>query len=517
MLRNRLSTGGFLSGVGFLVIWLAAFAGGLGGGLILGVISRASERLIGPVTVFAFTVVGLAWVIVPVVLASLDDSLEARTFELLPIPPDRLARGLLAAGLIGPGALATVLGFGYGTILAFGSLTRAIPLALITVTATLLCVATGRWATTRLSDLLRQRRGQEIAVLVVVGLSLLPALASITLAESAEDGSDISGMVEALGEITQWTPWGALGRSAVAVGQGEWGVAALAYGYGAVATVAVLFLLARAMRRLARLAPSDVAARAGRAGSQLLPKRIPLPATPVGAVAAKELIAARRDVRMRGQLLGGGVAIVVLAGVGGSVAIETPYAPFLAVLAVFIVVTSVTPNQLGYDGGSFWGYLTMAPDLGAVIRGKNLGWMIVATPLAVLIAFVGSMVSGRWVYLPAALMACLVVGLIWLGVGNLISIFGAFRLPETNLFGSRNLSGGAFIATMIGIMASGVLTVPPLLAIGVAAFFGSALWATIAAAVSVGYAVIVYRVATRRAAILAHERRFKLLATLDGD
>jgi hypothetical protein len=127
------------------------------------------------------------------------------------------------------------------------------------------------------------------------------------------------------------------------------------------------------------------------------------------------------------------------------------------------------------------------------------------------------MVSGRWVYLPAALMACLVVGLIWLGVGNLISIFGAFRLPETNLFGSRNLSGGAFIATMIGIMASGVLTVPPLLGIGVAAFFGSALWATMAAAVSVGYAVIVYRIATRRAALLAHERRFKLLATLDGD
>jgi hypothetical protein len=70
---------------------------------------------------------------------------------------------------------------------------------------------------------------------------------------------------------------------------------------------------------------------------------------------------------------------------------------------------------------------------------------------------------------------------------------------------------------MIGIMASGVLTVPPLLGIGVAAFFGSALWATMAAAVSVGYAVIVYRIATRRAALLAHERRFKLLATLDGD
>ena len=54
MLRNRLSTGGFLSGVGFVAIWLSALAAGLGGGLILGVVSRASERVIGPFTVLAF-------------------------------------------------------------------------------------------------------------------------------------------------------------------------------------------------------------------------------------------------------------------------------------------------------------------------------------------------------------------------------------------------------------------------------------------------------------------------------
>ncbi|MFP5331516.1 MAG: hypothetical protein ACLGHX_04010, partial [Acidimicrobiia bacterium] len=189
----------------------------------------------------------------------------------------------------------------------------------------------------------------------------------------------------------------------------------------------------------------------------------------------------------------------------------------LAVLAVFIVVTAVTPNQLGYDGGSFWGYLTMAPDLGTVIRGKNLGWAIVAVPLAVVIAIGMAVVSGRWVFVPAALFSSLVVAFVWLGVGNFISIFGAFRLPETNLFGSRNLSGGAFLATMIGLGVSGLLTVPPLLAIGVPAAFSRPLWSTVAAAISVAYSVWIYRVAIRRAAALAHERRFKLLETLDRD
>jgi len=517
MLRNRLSTGGFLSGIGFAVIWLAAIAGGLGGGLILGVISRASTELIGPFTVIAFGAVGLAWIIVPVVIASLDDSLEARTFELLPFTAPQLGRGLIAAGLVGPGTVATVLGLGYGSLLAFGTATTAVPVAIAALTAVLLSVVSARWATTRLSDLLRRRRGQEVAVLIVVGLTLLPALASVTIAQSAEEGLDVGPAIEAFAGIVQWTPWGGLGRAVGAIGAGDWSVAALGFAYGAAATVAAFVLLGRSMRRLATSAPSDVVARTGRAGSRLLPRRLPLPATPIGAVAAKELIAVRRDVRMRSQLLGGIVAIVVLGFLGGSVVIETAFAPFLAVLAVFIIVTAVTPNQFGYDGGSFWGYLTMAPDLGVVIRGKNLGWVIVSAPMAVILAVVGAVVSGRWVYVPAALFGCAVVALIWLGVGNITSIFGAFRLPETNLFGSRNVSGGAFLATMIGISVSGLLTVPPLLAIGILALLSQPLWATVAAAASVAYAMLVYRVTVRRAGLLAHERRFKLLAALDGD
>lgn len=517
MLRNRLSTGGFLSGVGFVVIWLSALAGGLGGGLILGVVSRASERTVGPFTVLVFAGVGLAWIVVPVVIASLDDSLEARTFELLPFNPRQLAHGLLVAGLLGPGTLATALGLGYGSVLAFGSAVTALPLLIVSVTAVLLCVVTARWATARLSDLLRRRRGQEVAVLIVVGLSVLPALASVTFAESMERGADFSGALEALAGIVQWTPWGALGRSVVAIGDSDWSLAFGTWLYGGLAAAGAFLLVGRAMRRLAMVAPSEVVARAGRAGSRLLPKWIPLPATPVGAVAAKELIAVRRDVRVRSQLLGGVVAIIVLSVIGGSVVLQTDFAPFLAVLAVFIVVTAVTPNQLGYDGGSFWGYLTMAPDLGVVIRGKNLGWAIVAIPLAVVIAVVAAVVSGRWVFVPAALFSSLVVALVWLGIGNFTSIFGAFRVAETNLFGSRNLSGGAFLATMIGIGVSGLLTVPPLLAVGVAAAFSLPLWSTVAAAASVGYATWVYRIAIRRVTTLAHDRRFQLLDTLDRD
>ncbi len=70
---------------------------------------------------------------------------------------------------------------------------------------------------------------------------------------------------------------------------------------------------------------------------------------------------------------------------------------------------------------------------------------------------------------------------------------------------------------MLGIMACGLLTVPPLLLVGVPAFLSSPVRATAAAAAAVGYAALVYRVATRRARLLAHDRRFALLDTLDSD
>lgn len=516
LLRNRLATGGFLQAVGFLAIWLLALAGGLGGAALLALVAREAPDQLGTAAVLGFGAVGLAWLIVPIVVASLDDSLEARSFETLPLDERQLAVGLLGASLVGPGTLATAIGLGYGSVVAFGSASTAIPVLVVAATAVLFCVAAAKYLTTRLSDLLRQRRGQEIAVLVVVVLASIPGLFSVTVAQTVEEGGSIGEAVRSVAEVVQWTPWGALGRSVAAFGDGEWLVAVGFWLIGLAALAAVVVLFGRAIERLAIVAPSGSVGRT-RLRSTLLPKRIPLPATPAGAVAAKEIVYLRRDVRVRSQLIGGGIAVVVLGVTGGAVVLDTPYAPFLAVFATFIIVTSVTPNQFGFDGGSFWAYVTIADDLGAVVRGKNLGWAVVAIPVAGVVAIAASVASGEWVYLPAALFSAAVVALIWLGVGDITSIYGAFRLPETNLFGSRNLSGGAFIATFLGIGASGVLTVPPLIAIGVLVLLAGPLWATVAAFLSVGYAAIVYRVAVRRAALLAEGRRFHLIEVLDGD
>lgn len=513
LLKNRLAVTSIFPAIGFVLMWLGALAAGLAGGAIFAVAARVFPDHVVLVSVAAFTLTGLAWIIVPVVAASLDDSLEPRRFELLPIGPTALASGLLAAGMIGPGTLATVLGLSIGTLVGFGSAISAFPILVVVVVTAIFDVAVARWLTTRLSDLLRHRRSQEVVALVLGVVLALPGLFSVVISSG---GIDLSGEApEVTGPLTA-LPWGALGRAAAAFGSGDWliGVAGLAYGMAA--TVGAVWLLGKALDRLATRSATS-AVRAVTSDTSLFPRWVRLPVGPVGAVAAKELRYLRRDVRVRSQLLGGGVAVIVLGVASGGVWFGSEFAPFMAVAAVFLVVASVIPNQFGFDGGSFWGYLTSAPDLAHVVRGKNLGWAVIAAPVGLVFGLVGSGVSGHWALLPAALVSAASTLMVWMAVGNLTSIYGAYRLPESNLFGNRNVSGTALFVSLIGMSVSGFGIIPIGLAVGLPAYFLGPLWALVGAVVSLGYAWLVYRFAARWAGRLADQRSMRLLELIDGE
>jgi ABC-2 type transport system permease protein len=513
MLRNRIARTSVMSLVGFVLLWMGAFGGGILAGAGFAAVMRYFDDALLRVLAVGFNLIGLAWVVVPVVAASLDDSLEPRRFELLPLPTGRLARGLLVAGLVGPGALATLLALGAGMAYGIASVTTILPLLIVAILATLAMAATARWFTTVLSDLLRRRRAQEIVVLVMALLLALPGLASVAIVENGlAVGEGAASLLDALA----WTPFGSFASASASIVQRSWisAIAWLAYGLAYLTLMAWAF--GRALDRLqTRSAVSGPKAVSG--SSSLMPAHIPLPAGPVGGVAAKELRYLRRDVRVRAQFLGGAVAVVVIGFTGGLALLDTPYAPFLAAAASFIVVTSVIPNQFGFDGGSFWGYQTAVGRIGDVIRGKNLGWGIIGAPVALVFALAAALASGRWVYVPASLIASAVVLLVWMAVGNLVSIVGGFRLPESNMFGNRNMSGTAFIWSLVGILASGILMLPAAAAIGLPALVWGPGPATVGALVALGYAVVLYRIGLSWADRLADSRALDLLAAIDRE
>lgn len=512
LLRNRLGSSSVLGLVGFILVWVTTAALGFGGAALVATTARLVPELGPAIPQILFTMVALGWVIGPVVAASIEDSLDPRKFESLPLGRTQLAVGLAVAGSIGPGGVATTLVVVGGSLLGYGSLLSFVPILVTAMVMVMLAVMTARWLITLLADLLRSRRTREVAALVVGITFALPGLLS-TLVSTG--GVEVSLALEPVAASLAWAPPGALGRSVVAFSDGDWSTGLVGLAYGSLTLVVVSWLYGRAIDRLAVTVGAAASGRAIRGGS-FRPARLPLPAGAIGAVAAKELIYLRRDSRVRGQLVGSLIGIVVIAAVGVS-ALRTEFGPFLSVPMAFFLVVALVVNQFGFDGGSFWGYVTIAPDMLDVLRGKNLAVAVFGIPVAASAAVVGAVLAGTWVFVPAAVISAAAVILVWFGVGNLTSILGPVRMPESNPFGSKGMSGAAFVASMVGLLAAGLLMIPIIAGVGAAAWFLGPLAAGLAAMAATAYGVAVYLVSFRITRPALDRSLFSLMATIDAD
>jgi ABC-2 type transport system permease protein len=512
MLKNRLGSSSVLALVGFVLVWAATIGAGVGVAALMSAGARLIPVLRDELAVLVLTAASIGWVVGPVVAASIEDFLDPRKFESLPIGRTRLGVGLAAAGVLGPGGVATTIALVGGSIGGYADVANVVPIAATALLAVVLATVTARWLITLLSDLLRSRRTREIAALVVGLTMALPGILSVLMNLG---GLRVDASLERLASAAMWLPHGALGGAVVSFADHEWLRGGLLFGYGALALACVTWAYGRAIDRL-QVTVGGAGRRAVRSGRSLRPGRLWLPVGAVGAVAAKELIYLRRDSRLRGQMVGSLIGIVVVAGIGFP-ALRTEFGPFLAAPMAFFLVIALVVNQFGYDGGSFWGYLTIAPDLVTVMRGKNLAAMVFGVPVCALAAFVGASIAGDWLHVPAAIVSAVAVIGVWSAIGNVTSILGPIQMPESNPFGTRGVSGAAFVASMVGLLAAAVLMMPVIAGVGAAAWFGGPGWALAAAVVSVGFAAAVYVVSFRLTGPLMARRAFSVMAVIDAD
>lgn len=522
LLANRLRAGSVVGTIGFVLVWAAAVVGGALGGLAvfgLGRLTGEPELML----VISFTVAFVGWMIVPASFSALDETLDPRQFELLPLTTREVVTGLLVAGAVSPGGVGTLVGLIVAVFASFPDW-ALVPLSLLSVVAELaMCLVVARLVTTVLSNLLASRRSREIVTLVfALGfalVALLPAL--LETSEGEAPRLDISlGSLEGLRSLA-WLPPGALGHAVALASEGEIGGALGLIAYGFAAALGIGWLWARSVRRM--MVTSPVEGRRGRRHQALerplalIPGWLRLRPGPVTGTVGKELRYLVRDNRVRSQLLGSFIPLMVIAFVSEGSFTQGELAPFLAVGVAFLVVFGILANQFGVDGGSFWGYVVSPVSLTDVVKGKNLSWgMIVLAPTLV-IAIGLALWSGRFAYLAAAMLASLSVLLVAMSIGNLTSIYGAFRIPESNPFGNRGFSGPVFVAVILSMMSSAALILPLALLIGLPAFFLGPLAATIGALGGVGYGVLVYRLMMKLTARLLIERRQQLLEVIDGE
>lgn len=418
---------------------------------------------------FALWMVG--WLLGPIITGGSDETLRAEHFTLLPLRPRRIAVGLFAASFVGVPPVATLVAF-LALVLYAGGLGGP-PLLVGVVFAILLLlfvVLLSRVLLAAVGALLTSRKGRDLGILLValVGFS---GVAVNYLANSVVPAL-IQGRASGLSTMLHVLPSG-WGPVAVRAGsEGDWGTVGLLLA-GMLVLLALLMLGYSALLVRRTTTAAYTGGSGGRKGKGSgAERRGLLPATPIGAVAAKEVRTWWRDARRRLALASTVILGVVLAvvptftGSGQQTGAGVGFVPYLAVVVAGFACLQAG-NLYGYDGSSLWQTLVTPGAERVDIRGRQLGWLLIVAPAALLLAVVLPGVVGQTYAYPWVL--ALTPAVLGGGAGMLVllSVFAAFPVPDqrknSNPFASGGRPGCARGALQLGMgLLLALSAVPPL-------------------------------------------------------
>ena len=508
LMRNGLR-GGWQRRVGLITGAVVAIPAALAGFTALA--SAGHGRSGAELAVLGCTALFVGWISLPVLGFGSDETLDPTRLALLPLRRRQLMAGLLAASLVGLAPLATLLGLS-GALLGYPSSGASLVIVGLAVSVELaLCVTGGRAVVTALSRMLRSRRGRDISVLLVALVAVLPQLLRLAVPTAAQGAAvDLSPLVSTL----RWLPPGLAGQAMVDAGHDR---LLPALGELILAAGAVLLLAwwwATSLERALTTAEAtsggrdrrdrDREAAGGTVGSKpghpLFPAAVRwLPATRVGAVAARDLRTIGRDPRRRVQVLYGflmpAFAFLPLAVQGQ---LRHPAAVLAAVSVSFFLGGLTALNQIGVDGPAYWTNVVAGNDPRADLLGKNLASAIITVPAVGVAAVALAVYNGGFVWVPLTVVLGTAMLGIELGVGNVVSVIAPQAVPDssTNVWAQRSGQGCATgIITMAAMLLEVLLLVPVAVAAAVVVVWTLA--ATVVVPLTLVYGYVLWRLGLR--------------------
>jgi len=428
-------------------------------------------------------------------LVSADDTLAAERFSLLPVTARQLLPGMVIAGATTIGGLGTTLALALmllgwsvnGLALVVGVL--IIPLALA------ICVLGARVISGLLARWLARRRSRDlvmtIGVLLAASSGLLINLVLAAVREMGDVGPAFAGAADVLG----WTPLAAAFGVPASIVAGDIGAAGVRL-LIALATVAVLWFASQALLAARLVAPIQSGG-GGRVRSGGIIDRM-LPATPIGAIAARSLRYFRRDPRQVVNVVMMLFLPAILIGVvfmNGLQEDSIGFGPVVTLVPAIDALLAGTIMQmaLAYDNDALALHIHTGVRGTADRLGRLLGFGVIAVPLLLVLCVASCVLAGRPDLLPGSLGAALGLGAISAGAGAWVGSFlpGRAPAPEANPFG-RGSSGGVQSLIAMAVMSPITLILgAPALGFAIAAFWTPALgWVSLACGLVIGAAAV---------------------------
>lgn len=512
---------GALGGLWLATVGFFLFAApGLGG----------SDRYASVVAALGGGLLVLGWLLLPLIFFGVDETLDPARFALLPLSRRTLVTGLFAAALVSVPAVAALLA-STGLILTAGLLggwPAALTQAVGVLAGLLLCVAAARAVTSAFATMLRSRRVRDLAAVLLAGAAALIAPVQLAAAAALRD-ADWDRLVS-VATVVGWTPLGAPWTVGIDVAQGRVWAAPVKLLITTLTMVALLAWWSRSLESaMVGMANSGRASArpeaTGTAVAQLFPRALGwLPRDRFGALVAREARYWWRDARRRANLIT--LAVVGLfvpvmlnlggAGLtgdtGGGVPNSSPVLVNLSMIFVGVLATATLANQFGFDGSAYAAHVVADVPGTVELRARMAAFSLYVLPLVVVISVVLALLLGKpgWVGLTAgSLLATYGAGL---AVNTLLSVLGAYSLPETSNPFALN-SGAGVARSLLGILsmlASAVAVIPMVAA---AALLGD-VWLWLALPVGAAYGLGAALLGAYLAGDVLDRRRPELLATV---
>ncbi|BDV30906.1 transporter [Microbacterium terricola] len=447
-----------------------------------------SRALTSTIIVLAGTAVTAGWVVFPLLLSGIDQTLEPARLAQFPLRMRTLLIALTLAGLVGIPGIVTSLA-GLSTALAWVRMPAAAAAAVVCAAiGVVTAVVASRTVTAATAGLQSSRRVRELGgVLILIPLFLLGPIL-IGLIEGIENSAEaLPAVATALG----WTPVGAAWAVPGAIAAGDVGGAVLRL-LIAVATLVVLVAVWRAGLARAMVSRSDASARPVSRGALGVFGRVPQ--TPAGAVMARCLTYWRRDPRYARQLIV--VPLVPLLLWFYAVLTETADLVMWSGPLIGFTLALTLATDISYDGTAFATHVIDGVRGRDDRAGRVAALAVFAIPFTIVLAVVGVALGGAWAHLPALMGLSLGSLLTGFGVVSVSSARFVMAVPEAggNPFRSApgaSLTTGLQIFVVWGIVLA--LLVPTIALVVADLFIGGALygWAALGCGVVTGALVMV--------------------------
>jgi ABC-2 type transport system permease protein len=390
LLRNALHSSTSAK-VSFLVSTTFAVLVAIGAFVVLALLRGQASSV--DVTAVIFTVFAFGWLLLPVFAFGLDGTLDPATLALYPLRLRPLATGLLAASAAGAWPLANLAGL-LGVTVGLARGPGGVVIALVAVPLQVLfCITLARLVTTSLAGLLRSRRGQDLAVFLVIPLFALYEFFTQVVPKAAADGTFTVASFNGLDAWLRWLPPGLAADAIQDASDGHPGTALLRLALLAAVIVVLGWLWIRSLGRA--LVTADTTTQSAQVRGAALPlARYGLR----GAVTARFWIYQRREPT---SLVFWAMTAVIMAAICAR-AIFGPDRHPTFVLASAVVgagfVGYFHANAAGLTGPPFVleaSALTGRRELRSYFSGQDTALSVIAVPLLTAVTFGLAAVAGR--------------------------------------------------------------------------------------------------------------------------